>query len=105
MSFRLSSVPSLHERLNREAPHTLAVVLFTDGDWYGYGVVEGSTGNGLAWDGMYSSESLPDTTPLDRLAWDEWDDMASKLVFNEQAPWLAGHMGFWLMPTYDVSWE
>ncbi|MCD0446323.1 hypothetical protein LO763_22165 [Glycomyces sp. A-F 0318] len=99
------SVPSLHKKLDREVSHRLAVILFTDGDGYGYGVVEGRTGNCFAWDGMYLHENMPSTTPLDELDWAEWDDMSSKLVFQTQRDWLAGPLGFWLMPSYSVAKE
>lgn len=103
--FTHPSVPSLHRRLNREAEHQLALILFTSGDGYGFGVVEGATGDCLAWDGMYFDDSLPETTPLHELRWDEWDDMYSKLVFQTQRDWLSGPLGFWLMPSYSVAKE
>ncbi|WP_205327003.1 hypothetical protein [Glycomyces sp. YM15] len=103
--FTHPSVPPLHRKLNREVSHRLAVILFTDGDGHGFGVVEGNTGNCLAWDGLYRNEDVPSTTPLDELDWETWDDMSSKLVFKTQRPWLAGPLGFWLMPSYSVAKE
>lgn len=101
--FTLSAARELHRRINKEAPHTLAVVVFTVGDGYCYGVVDGASGACLAWDGVYYDEDAPQTTPLDKLDWDEWDDMASKYVLQAQRAWLAGPLGFWLMPTYSVA--
>lgn len=102
--FSHPSVPALYKRLNREVSHRLAVIVFTDGAGYGFGVVEGSTGDCLAWDGIYFDE-MPATTALDELDWDEWDDMSSKFVFQAQRDWLAGPLGLWLMPTYSVAEE
>lgn len=103
--FVLSEVPDLHRRIDREASHKLAVVVFTSGDGYCFGVVDGASGDCLAWDGVYFDEDVPQTTPLGQLDWDDWDDMASKYVFNAQSEWLAGPLGFWLMPTYSVARE
>ncbi|MCH7229946.1 hypothetical protein L0U85_03595 [Glycomyces sp. L485] len=103
--FTHPSVPLLHEKLNREASHRLALVLFTQGNGYGFGVMEGRTGICLAWDGMYFDKEMPSTLALDELDWNEWDDMSSKLVFNAQCDWLAGPLGFWLMPSYSVAKE
>lgn len=100
----LSATRDLHRRISKEAPHTLAVVVFTVGNGYCYGVVDGASGDCLAWDGVYSDD-IPQTTPLSELDWDEWDDMASKYVLNTQREWLAGPVGFWLMPTYSVARE
>lgn len=103
--FTLSTVRDLHSRINKEAPHALAVVVFTVGDGYCYGVVEGTTGECLAWDGVYYDEDAPQTTPLNELDWEAWDDMSSKYVLKAQRAWLAGPLGFWLMPTYSVARE
>ncbi|TCJ20827.1 hypothetical protein [Nocardioides jejuensis] len=81
------------------------MIVFAQGDGYGFGVVEGATGECLAWDGLYYDESLPTTTPLDQIQWDEWDDMSSKLVFNTQRDWFAGPLGEWMMPTYSLAKE
>lgn len=54
---------------------------------------------------MYFDEDKPSTTALDELDWDDWDDMSSKLVFSVQRDWLAGPLGFWLMPSYSVAKE
>lgn len=103
--FTLSAARELHRRINKEAAHTLAVVVFTVGDGYCFGVVDGTSGDCLAWDGVYYDEDTPKTTPLDSLDWDEWDDMASKYVLQAQREWLAGPLGFWLMPSYSVAKE
>lgn len=103
--FTLSAVRELHRRTTKEAPHTLAVVVFTVRDGYCFGVVDGASGDCLAWDGMYFDEDTPQTTPLDQLDWDEWGDMASKYVLETQREWLAGPLGFWLMPSYSIAKE
>jgi hypothetical protein len=103
-----AAVPPLHRRLNREVPHRLALVVLTLKDSYAYALVGGKTGGCVAWDGMYSADTvmpIPATTPLDELDLDERDDMASKLVFRAQADWLAGLLGFRLMPSYSVAKE
>lgn len=104
-NFTFSTARDLHDRINKEASHTLAVVVFTTGGGYCFGVVEGATGDCLAWDGVYYDDDTPQTTPLSELNWDEWDDMSSKYVLEVQREWLAGPLGFWLMPTYSVARE
>jgi hypothetical protein len=93
--FTLSAARDIHSRINKEASHTLAVVVCTTGDGYCYGVVEGATGDCLAWDRVYFDDDTPQTTPLSELNWDEWDDMSSKYVLEAQREWLAGPLGFW----------
>lgn len=101
--FTHSSVPHLYKRIVKgDVEHRLALIALTRGDGWGVAVVDGESGGALAWDGMYFDDDLPDTTPLHELDWGDWDDMPSKLVFQAQAPWLAGPLGFSLMPSYSV---
>jgi len=94
-------VPNLHTKLSREVLHELAVIVIASQAGSDVvAVVQGASGDCLAWDRVGGSLN---TQPLDKLDWDGWDDASFKLVFNAQHEWLAGPLGEWLLPSYSVA--
>lgn len=68
-------------------------------------VVDQASSQIIGWDGWYKLPELPeaDFTPLNEL--DEWidrDDMASKMVLDRSATWLAV-LAEWLCPHYSFA--
>lgn len=103
MPFFQSQVPTLR-RYIRDVEHDLCAVLIpsSDGDGYAHAVCNTDSGEILAWDGTYYGEPAPEGSLLDA-DWDDWDDMASKLLINTQSQWATDRMKFWLMPTFSPA--
>jgi hypothetical protein len=97
----IREVTSLAARL--DAPHDTGVAVLWDGTGWAIAVVNSATGDVLAWDGWHFEPRPNDEGDLRDLPWDEWDDMPSKLLHRANAPWLAGPLGYWLMPSYSVG--
>jgi hypothetical protein len=104
----LPSVAAVGQRINaRDYPHKLAMVVLVPEDRtsWSLAVANASTGEVLAWDGVYPVEvALSDefTRSLMDYDWNGWDDMPSKLILDANGYWL-GVITEFLAPSYSVD--
>lgn len=104
----LPSAATIGRLINdRDYRHKLAMVVLVPDDLgsWSLAVANVSTGEVLAWDGVYPvEEPIPEkfARPLMDYAWNDWDDMPSKLILNANAYWLGVIIHF-LMPSYSVD--
>lgn len=105
MAITNPGIPVVYNKMRLETPHEKCIVMLylePHGDAFAYAVATASNGRLLAWDGIYYAES-DDPPNLASLNWDEWDDMASKLIIATQTHWVNQQLGHLLMPSFSPA--